>query len=202
MPDTTKCTVADIAPQVARHLGDGWTATPSTQHYDVPFHTWYVTHTDGTALRLTLTEYTGNRLSITGEFPDIPPLLGVDISGYHRGHATADPARPAASIARQIERHVLPVLRESLALLQLNLDAAQRLESDKEAVRAQLKAIPDLDAALARLGNSRGTHPYAVKTAASVTVKGDQDGAYVGIEMRGLTGDHAERVLRALIATT
>jgi hypothetical protein len=200
MSTTTRILVEHIAPNIAHHLGDGWSAAPSTHHYDVPWHVWYLTHTDGTALRLVLSDNTRGRLSVKGELPAVPDALGVDANAYRRGSATADPTRPASAIAGQIRRQVLPVLLENTARIQERIDAARQLEDGKETVRKRLAAVPGF-ARGSWQGEPRGTWKYATNPSASVSINGDRDGVYVGMDLRGLTADQAERVMRALTAT-
>ncbi|RPE39787.1 hypothetical protein EDD90_2805 [Streptomyces sp. Ag109_O5-1] len=201
MSTTTRITVEQVAPAIAGQLGEGWSAGPSTHHFDHPWQVWYLRHTDGTAVRLTLSENTRGRLSVKGELPEARDDLDVKTGSFRRGVATADPARPAAAIAGQIRRQVLPVLLKSTRRIQELVDAARDLEAQKDAVRQRLRTVPGFELGLHWQGKPRGAYGYATNPAASVEVRGDEDGAYVGIELRGLTADQAERVLRALTAT-
>lgn len=186
-----------LAPAIAAELGDGWSAAPSTYRTHNPRKVWGLTREDGISLWLRLAEHTGARLFINGELPDAPKGVAVNTDDLQRGSTTAHPARPARAIARQIHRTVLPKLETSHATLQQRVDAARRLTDDKNCLREQLSAIPGFED-LHWQGPPRGTWKYGARPSASVSIGGDRDGAYVGIEMRGLTANQAERVMRAL----
>lgn len=198
MPTPTPAPLEQITPDIAAGLGEGWSAAPSTRYYDNARDVWYLHHADGIAVRLRLDERTDGRLLISGELPDAPDGLSVNTDDLKRGSATADPARPVRGIAAQIRRTVLPVLDASNATLRQRIDAARGMEDGKAALRKRLSAIPGLGNGLSWAGEPRGTWKYAALPSASVSVNHDRDGAYASIELRGLTADQAERVLRAL----
>ncbi|WP_128378533.1 hypothetical protein [Streptomyces cavernae] len=199
-----------LAHEVARLLGPAWDVCPDADWS----HAWALHHQDGRRVRLYGPEY-GNpgRLHVEGLLPDAPEDERPDTIGLDRGHISVSATSPARRVASEVTRRVLPKLTEACDEYARRLAELRRAEQSRVAAARSLGAVPGLSKPvrnyhdrrvtayhLAWDGPKSGESSYLVPSA-RVDVDADKKTteAYARMELRGLSPEQAERVLRALV---
>jgi hypothetical protein len=132
--------VLDIASAVGKYLGDGWTAQKNPRWEGSSNPPAYLNGPDGVRLFVTMGRsfQTRNRLEISGALDDLYEHTHYD---EHSPKITVAPHRPPEQIAREIQRRLLPGLRELLTALRERKaahDAANRRDDDLMSVLASI----------------------------------------------------------------
>ncbi len=190
-----------LARQVARALGADWSVTPRGD-------TWDLAHdlTNG-ATGETVTLGTGHqtgRLSLRGR---MQPAEQDELQrtgnhyGADLGHITVAADRPAAAIAAEITRRLLPTYRAGRAALLARLEATHTTQELTAATVARLSAATGGD--LRPAHNSRSDpRSSAVLYASRGTSHGlrsvEIDGERVTLNLHSLSADTAAAVLAVL----
>lgn len=212
-PDT-----AALAPAVAALLGPEWSA-----HRDMDglhLRAYCLRHRDGRQVRLAVhPDATGpecGRLFATGLLPENPDDVLPYTTDIWAGRITMAGTKTAQQIAADIARHLLPVLTTAHAIWHSKVRRLRAHEACRKAVAEQLAAVPGMSSASHTRSHNRsqfawhlgwegtGRAPqgssgrYVTVPRARVEVDTADDGESIRIELSGLSGTQAERVLRAL----
>ncbi|MEV7304307.1 hypothetical protein [Streptomyces clavifer] len=211
MPD-----IRTLAPAVATCLGAGWKSEPHPEH---PHASALLTHEDGRQVSLYVDQYASPRaarVQASGQEPTPPVGILAKSTRIDFGHITMAATKSARQIAADVSRRLLPTLAASLVQWQARMDQLCAEEAQRTAaadcLAAALRTTSVTRAShgstwdkrklhMGWAGTARGTERQWMTTPrASVEVDADSSsGAYVKIELSGLTAAQAERVLRALL---
>jgi hypothetical protein len=202
--------VPALAHETARILGTDWHAQPDTDWVSA----WALHHRDGRRVRLYGPEY-GNegRLYMEGLLPNAPEDERPDRTGLDSGNISVAASSPARRVAGEITRRLLPKLTPACEEYRRRLEELRTAERARVAAARSLAELPGLSEPrrnyhdrrvtayhLAWDGPRRGEW-HGAKPSARIDVDADRETAepHVCMELRGLSPEQAERVLRALI---
>jgi hypothetical protein len=132
-------TLDQLAHELATSLGEGWAAEPSRHRNDG----WLLRHGDQAELHLY--PLPPGRLSITGTYHRVDGYEHDHSQGLGNQKITVSAARSAASIARDIQRRLLPGYRHNLTVVRERAAGQQRREAKLQAVQARISALASVD---------------------------------------------------------
>lgn len=138
MPTLTGEKLAPLAEDIARHLGQDWTAEPFMNH------AFTLRHPDGRGL-FARTEYNSSRLLISGDYPTFE-RRPVRPRSEVRDRITVDSLRGGEAIAKDITRRLLPGYTLALAEVHEQIAAltvaANGVQATAERLAKQLGVQP------------------------------------------------------------
>jgi hypothetical protein len=189
--ETAPVTILTFARGVAAALGGGWRAVPS---HDLAA---FVRHADGRGLflyALQLPWSARGRVQVTGEYPQQQAWRRRDQS------VTVSMGRDPKSVARDLQRRLLPVYEAELAIARAAEVERLADEADVERVAEEIMAaVPGSERGGVGVSDGEAQvrlsgHGYRH----NVRIRRSSDGTAVDIDMRGVPAAEAVRMLGAL----
>jgi hypothetical protein len=183
--------LGSLATGIAVALGDGWAFEPGA---------WdgcgTLRHADGRALFLTTASHgmSKGRVRVEGTFP------GAATREMDACFVTVGVTRPAAAVARDLERRLLPRYEELLPEARERVARDQAEELDRERVAAEvMRVLPGTERSRVQ-ARARGIalRPPEAGWRQEVEVYTSGDGTAVSIELHGLDPVRAVAMLEAL----